>query len=121
MQTQGNSFDQNGETIFEDYDRISKEYLAGISTDRTLSEYYARRQYPGSPPYIPHKVEEADLAPIDCLTCDARGGWTAKLRRNTPITPHPEQVACRQCPVTIHTYRVLKNGGLKHTHLFIQG
>ena len=97
VETQSVAFDQDGGTIFENYDRISKEYLEGISTDRTLSEYYSRRQYPGSPPYIPHKVEEADLAPVGCLTCHARGGWTEELRRNTPITPHPEQVACRQC------------------------
>ena len=63
VQTQSDSFDQNGDTIFENYDQISKEYLEGIATDRTLSEYYSRREYPGSPPYIPHKVEEADLAP----------------------------------------------------------
>jgi cytochrome c-type protein NapB len=70
-------------------------------TGRTLSEYYSRRQYPGSPPFIPHKVEEPDLAPIECLTCHARGGWTEELKRNTPLTPHPEQVACRQCHVTV--------------------
>ena len=101
VETQSVAFDQDGGTIFENYDLISKEYLAGTSTDRTLDEYYSRRQYPGSPPYIPHKVEEADLAPIDCLACHARGGWTEELRRNTPLTPHPEQVACRQCHVTM--------------------
>lgn len=100
-ETRADAFDQNGDAIFESYDLISERYLEGIDTDRTLSEYYSRRQYPGSPPYIPHKVEEADLAPIDCLTCHARGGWTAELRRNTPITPHPEQLACRQCHVPI--------------------
>jgi cytochrome c-type protein NapB len=99
IEPQSLDFDQNGKAIFENYDLISKDYLEGTSTERTLSEYYSRRQYPGSPPLIPHKVEEADLAPVECLTCHAKGGWTEELKRHTPITPHPEQVACRQCHV----------------------
>ena len=99
VETQSLDFDQNGKAIFENYDLISKDYLEGTSTERTLSEYYSRRQYPGSPPLIPHKVEEADLAPVECLTCHAKGGWTEELKRHTPITPHPEKVACRQCHV----------------------
>jgi len=94
-------FDQNGETIFIDYDKLSREYLAGVSSERTLSEYYSRRQYPGSPPYIPHKVEEPDLARVECLACHARGGWSEELKRHTPITPHPEQEACRQCHIAM--------------------
>jgi cytochrome c-type protein NapB len=95
----GDDFDQGGKAIFINYDQLSEEYLAGTSTSRTLDEYYSRRQYPGSPPFIPHKVEEADLAPVECLTCHANGGWTADLKRNTPISPHPEYTACRQCHV----------------------
>ena len=98
---QGLDFDKNGGTIFENYDQMSKDYLEGVSSDRTLSEYYSRRQYIGSPPYIPHKVEEPDLAAVECLACHARGGWTEELKRNTPITPHPEQEACRQCHVSM--------------------
>ena len=94
-------FDQKGETIFIDYDKLSSEYLAGVSSERTLSEYYSRRQYPGSPPYIPHKVEEPDLARVECLACHARGGWSEELKRHTPITPHPEQEACRQCHIAM--------------------
>jgi cytochrome c-type protein NapB len=101
IETQSLDFDENGKAVFENYDLISKDYLEGTSTERTLSEYYSRRQYPGSPPYIPHKVEEPDLAPVECLTCHARGGWTEEFKRHTPITPHPEQVACRQCHVAI--------------------
>ena len=97
--TQRLDFDEKGETIFINYDQLSKEYLAGTSTARTLDEYYTRRQYPGSPPFIPHKVEEADLAPVECLTCHAMGGWTEELKRHTPLTPHPEQTACRQCHI----------------------
>jgi cytochrome c-type protein NapB len=101
IEPQSLDFDQNGNAIFDNYDQISRDYLEGASSERTLSEYYSRRQYPGSPPYIPHKVEEADLAPIECLTCHARGGWTQELKRHTPLTPHPEQVACRQCHVSM--------------------
>jgi cytochrome c-type protein NapB len=100
-ESQDMNFDDNGKAIFVNYDQISEDYLTGTSTGRTLSEYYSRRQYPGSPPFIPHKVEEPDLAPVECLTCHARGGWTEELKKNTPITPHPEQVACRQCHITV--------------------
>jgi nitrate reductase (cytochrome), electron transfer subunit len=99
VETGSGSFDENGGAIFTDYERLSREYVEGISTERTLEEYYARRQYPGSPPFITHKVQEADAAPVDCLTCHAKGGWSEELKRNTPITPHPEQVACRQCHI----------------------
>jgi len=103
LATPRRDFDHNGGAIFESYDRISQDYIEGSSTERTLSEYYARRQYAGSPPYIPHQVEEAGETEIKCLTCHARGGWTEELKRHTPITPHPEQVACRQCHVKMTT------------------
>jgi cytochrome c-type protein NapB len=98
-------FDYNGDAVFELYDRISKNYLEGTSTERTLDEYYSRRQYIGSPPYIPHKVDEENEAEFDCLSCHADGGWTEALKRHTPITPHPEFVSCRQChtPMTTDT------------------
>lgn len=100
--TQSLDFDQNGNTIFESYDQISKDYIKGTSTQRTLEGYYLLRQYPGSPPYIPHKVEDPDENRgnrLECLTCHAKGGWTDELKANTPVTPHPEYVACRQCHV----------------------
>jgi len=99
VETQSRDFDQNGGAIFRDYDQISREYMEGTSTQRTLSEYYSLRQYPGSPPYIPHKVEAEDEARIECLACHEKGGWTEELKRNTPVTPHPENVSCTQCHV----------------------
>lgn len=99
----GLDFDQKGKAVFETFDRMSGAYLAGTSTERTLSEYYARRQYAGAPPYIPHELEDTEGAEMKCLTCHARGGWAAELKRYTPVTPHPEQVACRQCHVRITT------------------
>jgi nitrate reductase (cytochrome), electron transfer subunit len=91
-----NNFDQNGKLIFEAFDQLTHAYLEGTSEERTLSEYYSRRQYPGSPPYIPHKVENEN-ARLECLACHEKGGWTEELKRNTPVTPHPEQASCRQC------------------------
>jgi cytochrome c-type protein NapB len=99
-ETRNMDFDNNGKAIFVNYDQISEDYLKGTSTARTLDEFYSRRQYPGSPPFIPHKVEEPDLAQVECLACHARGGWSEELKKNTPITPHPEREACRQCHVT---------------------
>jgi cytochrome c-type protein NapB len=99
VEPQSLDFDHEGSTVFVNLELISKEYLQGISSERTLSEYYSLRQYIGSPPFIPHAVKEADLAAVECLACHARGGWTEELKRHTPITPHPDQVACRQCHV----------------------
>jgi cytochrome c-type protein NapB len=99
IETQSLDFDHSGRAIFDNYDLISKDYLQGTSTERTLGEFYSRRQYLGSPPYIPHKVDEPDLDTVVCLTCHARGGWTEALKRHTPLTPHPEQAACRQCHI----------------------
>jgi len=91
------AFDHNGGAIFENYDKISRDYLEGTSTNRTLSQYYSRRQYAGSPPFIPHKNLDPDESRVKCLTCHAKGGWTAELEKNTPLTPHPEYESCRQC------------------------
>ena len=79
-------FDHNGKAIFENYDRISRDYIESTSTERTLSEYYSRRQYPGSPPEIPHPLEAHGIE-LECLTCHANGGWTEPLKRITPVTP----------------------------------
>ena len=99
IQTQNMDFDQNGRAIFENYDQLTSAYIKGTSTQRTLEEYYSRRQYPGSPPYIPHKVEDEKTALVSCLACHAKGGWTEELKSHTPVTPHPENLSCRQCHV----------------------
>ncbi len=102
IQPQNMDFDQNGKAIFENYDQITSAYIKGTSTQRTLEEYYSRRQYPGSPPYIPHKVEDEKTALVSCLACHAKGGWTEELRKHTPVTPHPENLSCRQCHVKMN-------------------
>jgi len=56
-ESQDMDFDNKGKAIFVNYDQVSKDYLEGTSTGRTLEEYYALRQYPGSPPLIPNNGE----------------------------------------------------------------
>lgn len=97
------TFDENGAAIFVSYDALTRSYMEGTSSQRTLAEYYSRRQYPGSPPWIPHKVEDESRERIACLTCHEKGGWTEELKRHTPVTPHPENTYCRQCHVKMET------------------
>lgn len=89
--------DHHAESLFDAFDQTSTAYMDGSSSARTLAEFYSRRQYPGSPPIIPHKISVADEK--GCLTCHAKGGWAAEHQRYTPVTPHPEKTACRQCHV----------------------
>lgn len=99
--------DQVGAAISEKYDRVSRDPKEGMSTGRTLSEYYSHRQYPGSPPEITHPVEvHGEL--LECLLCHGDGGWKKSLKSITPVTPHPEYVSCMQChirPVTDDLFR----------------
>jgi len=101
IEPQSLDFDQKGNTIFQSHDQMSKDYQEGTSTERTLEAFYNLRQYPGSPPYIPHKDMKEDGAEMECLACHAKGGWSAELKGNTPVTPHPEQLSCRQCHVKV--------------------
>ncbi len=103
IEPQSMEFDQRGGAVFTDYDRITRDYLEGTSTERTLSEYYSRRQYPGSPPFIPHKLEDNKDNKMVCLACHEKGGWTEELKRNTPLTPHPQNTSCMQCHVKPET------------------
>lgn len=98
VEPQSKQFDWNGNAVFENHNRTTMDYMEGTSTQRTLSKYYSRRQYPGSPPEIPHPVEVHGKE-LACLTCHAKGGWTETLKRITPVTPHPEQISCMQCHV----------------------
>lgn len=98
------SFDHSGEKIFRSYTELPPNYMLSDSGNRTLSSYYDRRQYPGSPPVIPHPVETAfSKDKTECLVCHAKGGWNAELEASAPITPHPEKEACRQCHVRLKT------------------
>jgi cytochrome c-type protein NapB len=93
------TFDHHGAARFESYTQITEAYLNAASPVRTLPEYYARRQYWGAPPFIPHKAMDEPSEAVTCLACHEKGGWTAELKRHTPLTPHPDKSQCRQCHV----------------------
>lgn len=74
--------------------------LQGVSSARTLKQYYARRAYPGAPPIIPHPVAKRRRGePLRCLSCHKDGGYVPAYKAYTPVVPHPEQSNCTQCHV----------------------
>ncbi len=97
-------FDENGASQYKHFNAVSEAYLAGTASDRNLEEYYSRRQYLGSPPFIPHPINEEFGATKDCLSCHQNGGYTQKWQRNAPVTPHPDQEMCRQCHMPQNTH-----------------
>jgi cytochrome c-type protein NapB len=97
IQAPAQPVDHQAQSLFAAFSQTTSDYMDGTSSDRTLNEYYARRQYAGSPPFIPHTVTARDDK--GCITCHAKGGWAKEFKRFTPITPHPEKAACRQCHV----------------------
>ena len=105
-------FDNRGNAVYEGYGRMNEAYRAGGSTERTLQEYYSRRQYPGSPPYIPHPAEEVFDEEIQCLSCHSAGGWVEEYKRHAPVTPHPEKTSCRQCHILAGHGRAFQGNGL---------
>jgi cytochrome c-type protein NapB len=93
-------FDSGGNKIFNTYNETPISKMVSDSGDRTLATYYERRQYPGAPPIIPHKIETSFSGKADnCLSCHEKGGHDAQLGKSVPVTPHPEKEACRQCHV----------------------
>ena len=101
------SIDQGGAVTVIIEDKAWSNRREGGIGGRTLSKYYSRRQYLGSPPEIPHpdRVHGKDL---ECLICHADGGWTDLLKKMTPVTPHPEMTGCRQCHVSPSTAALFK-------------
>ena len=67
---------------------------------RRLAEFYARRAYPGAPPYIPHPVLNHQVIADQCLSCHEKGGYVPTYNTYAPLSPHPEKQNCRQCHVT---------------------
>ncbi len=97
-------FDWGGEKIFKRYDETPLPAMSGTDGTRSLNTFYEKRQYPGSPPIIPHKVSKSFAGDgVKCLSCHARGGYDAELDAYAPVTPHPEKESCRQCHVPITT------------------
>ena len=100
---------QTGAVNHGNPDPESLNLLEDATGGRTLSQYYARRQFLGSPPEIPHP-DKVHGKKLECNMCHADGGWTELLKRMTPVTPHPEQASCEQChlwPVTKTLFRTI--------------
>ena len=95
-------FDQGGQSLYKQYDSTPENYLATGPGGRTLNSYYALRQYSGAPPRIPHPIQESfSIAPLNCLVCHAKGGYSAEYQKYIPVTPHPDKELCTQCHVPL--------------------
>ncbi len=92
-------FDHQAKLLYSTYNNTTPEYMTGTSTSRTLDYYYSLRQYPGSPPVVPHSLVIAKEKEPDCLSCHLQGGFVKNFNRFTPVTPHPQHESCRQCHV----------------------
>lgn len=90
-------FDHNARQLFETYTGTTPAYMDGTSTSRTLAYYYSLRQYPGSPPFVPHEPVVEKGVEQACLSCHERGGFVQAFNRFTPVTPHPQHTYCGQC------------------------
>ncbi len=98
------SFDADGEKIFKTYTTTPESYMAADSGDRNLMGFYELRQYPGSPPRVPHDVDLAFTGDeLNCLSCHGLGGFSPEYNKFVPVTPHPENETCFQCHVPKRT------------------
>lgn len=96
-------FDHQGGKIFASQRSTPMQNLTAGSGDRNLNGFYGLRQYPGSPPQIPHEVDLSFSGnQTDCLSCHEKGGYSPEYGKFVPVTPHPENILCYQChaPVT---------------------
>lgn len=104
---QPQNFDHDGSRLYKRYDNTSTTYMSADSGDRNLMTYYERRQYPGSPPFIPHSVETSfSNDPPDCISCHGNGGFSPEHGKFIPVTPHPDKEACYQCHVPVRTEKL---------------
>ena len=88
-------FDSGGEKIFTRYNETPLGALSGTDGRRNLNSYYELRQYPGSPPMIPHKVSPTFSGEAEnCIACHGRGGYDVEKDAYAPVTPHPESELC---------------------------
>ncbi len=97
-------FDSDGEKIFNRFDETPLAAMTGTDGKRTLDVYYELRQYPGSPPRVPHDVPLSFSGDtMKCLSCHGRGGYDVNQNAYAPVTPHPEYESCAQCHVPRRT------------------
>ncbi|WP_161630004.1 cytochrome c3 family protein [Desulfogranum mediterraneum] len=98
------NFDHQGQKVFRSYEATPETYLAADSGDRNLARFYELRQYPGSPPRIPHGVEASFSGDeSNCLSCHGKGGYSPEFGKFVPVTPHPENTLCYQCHARVIT------------------
>lgn len=87
--------------VFRGIDQASRFIGKAGGSTLQLTDYYARRAFPGAPPFIPHQVATTmDSDFQSCLGCHEKGGFATPFNAYSPITPHPELSNCRQCHVT---------------------
>ncbi len=97
-------FDNQGRKIYHALEKTPGTNLAADSWGRTLADFYKLRQYPGSPPRIPHEVDLSFSGKeTDCLSCHEQGGFSPEYGKFAPVTPHPENALCYQCHVPVQT------------------
>ncbi len=98
------NFDNFGKKIFTAQRVTPDQNLTADSGGRNLADFYRLRQYPGSPPRIPHKVDLTFSGnETDCLSCHEKGGFSPELGKFAPVTPHPENTLCYQCHSPVAT------------------
>ncbi len=94
------NFDSNGEKIYNRFNETPIAAMSGTDGKRTFNTFYSLRQYPGSPPMIPHSVKASfSNESSDCIACHGRGGFSAAHNAYVPVSPHPENELCYQCHV----------------------
>jgi cytochrome c-type protein NapB len=97
-------FDNQSRKLYRANDSTPEMYMSADSGGRTLADFYSLRQYPGSPPRIPHPVDLTFSGKeTDCLSCHAKGGYSQEFGKFVPVTPHPENTLCYQCHVPVTT------------------
>jgi len=97
-------FDSGGEKIFTRYNETPLSAMSATDGRRNLNSFYELRQYPGSPPKIPHEVSSSISDELEgCIACHGRGGYDVEQDAYAPVTPHPENELCYQCHVPRET------------------
>jgi len=98
------NFDNQGKKIFDAQRATPELNLTADAGRRNLADFYRLRQYPGSPPRIPHEVDLSFSGnETDCLACHEKGGFSQEFGKFAPVTPHPENTLCYQCHAVVET------------------
>ncbi len=98
------NFDNQGAKIFNSQQATPDQNMTADSGGRNLADFYRLRQYPGSPPRIPHEVDLSFSGnETDCLSCHEKGGFSPEFSKFAPVTPHPENTLCYQCHAQVTT------------------